>query len=205
MVCYGLIAALTAVKVWDQYGQVQRVAGGEATAISALWRDFSGYPSPTRETLRGELREYTQQIIQHAFPEMHEGRVPTEGVHLVDAIQDTLFAFEPVTERQKLIHAETLRAFNHMALARRDRVDAANTGLPGVLWAVLLPGAFGCILLSLFYRIEEPLLQYVCTVGLGGFVAMVLFVVFALDRPFMGDLAIQPDSYQQVFEHLMKP
>jgi len=205
MVCYGLIAALTAVKVWDRYGQVAEVASSEATSLSTLWRDLGGYPSPTREKLQGHLRAYTDQVIRRAWPEMQAGRVPTEGVHMIDDFQRDLFAFEPVTETHKLIHAETLQAFNKMAHDRRRRVDAATTALPDVLWVVLLPGAFCCILLSLFYRIEEPRLQYICTVGLAGFIAMVLFVVFALDRPFVGDMAIQPDSYQRVFDHLMKP
>src|SRR5262245_51138057 len=52
MVCYGLIAALTAVKVWDRYDQVQEIADAEATSISALWRDIGGYPAPTRGKLR---------------------------------------------------------------------------------------------------------------------------------------------------------
>jgi lipopolysaccharide export LptBFGC system permease protein LptF len=136
---------------------------------------------------------------------MNRGRVPTEGVQLVNRLQEILFVFEPATETQKLIHAETLRSFNLLAHARRERVDAATTALPDVLWWVLLPGAFACLVLSLFYRIEEPLLQYVCSVGLAGFIAMVLFVIFALDRPFIGDLAITPESYERVYDHLMKP
>lgn len=205
MVCYGLIAALTAVKVWDRYSQVQEIASSEATSLSTLWRDLGGYPSPEREKLKGHLRDYTDQVIRRAWPEMQAGRVPTVGVRMIDDFQKELFAFEPVTESQKLIHAETLGAFNRMAHDRRKRVDAATTRLPDVLWVVLLPGAFACIFLSLFYRIEEPRLQYVCTVGLAGFISMVLFVIFSLDRPFVGDMAITPDSYQKVYDHLMKP
>lgn len=203
MVCYGLIAALTAVKVWDRYDQVQEIAAAEATSISALWRDLGGYPAPTREKLRSQLRSYTEHVIQKAWPEMQKGRVPTAGVQMITDFRETLFQFEPATESQKLIHAEALRAFNQMAVDRRKRVDSSTTGLPSVLWSVLLPGAFASILLSLFYRIEEPKVQYVCTIGLAGFIAMVLFVIFALDRPFVGDMGITPESYQRVYDHLM--
>ena len=37
-----------------------------------------------------------------------------------------------------------------------------------------------------------------------GFVAMVLFVIISLDRPFRGAMAIPPDSYQLVHDQLMK-
>ena len=205
MVCYGLIAALTAVKVWDRYDQVQSIASAEATSLGALVRDFGGYPSPVREQLKGELRAYTQQVIERAWPAMKYGVVPTEGVKLIDQVQKTLFTFQPATESEKLIHAETLRAYNQMIVLRRQRVDAAKTALPNVLWVVLLPGAFACLLLSLFYRIEEPKLQYICSIGLAGFIAMVLFVIFSLDRPFVGEMGIKPDSYQIIYDQLMKP
>jgi hypothetical protein len=205
MVCYGLIAALTAVKVWDRYDQVLSIASAEATSLGALVRDFDGYPSPVREQLKEEVRVYTEQVIEHAWPAMGKGYVPTEGVKLIDKVQKTLFTFQPATESEKLIHAETLRAYNQMIVLRRQRVDAAKTALPDVLWVVLLPGAFACLLLSLFYRIEEPKLQYICSIGLAGFIAMVLFVIFSLDRPFVGDMAIQPDSYRIIYDQLMKP
>ena len=203
-VCYGLVAALTAVQVWETYSQVSDIVSNEVTTIAMLWRDLGGYPSPVKETLREELRVYTQQVIDGAFPEMKRGRTPSEGVQLVNRLQETLFAFEPTTEREKIVHAETLHAFNQFVHARRKRVDVATTALPDVLWVVLLPGAFACIFLSLFYRIEEIKVQLVCTFGLAAFISMVLFVVFALDRPFVGEMGITPASYQLVVDQLMK-
>jgi hypothetical protein len=205
MVCYGLITALTAVNVWDRYGAVAEIASNEATSLGTLYRDLAGYSSPTREQLKSELSAYTLFVIERAWPEMQKGRVPTEGVKLIDKFQTTLFAYEPTTDSQKILHAEALRAYNHMVHVRRQRLDAATTALPVVLWVVLLPGAFACIVLSIFYRIEEPKLQYVYTIGLAGFIAMVLFVIFALDRPFVGDMAITPDSYRIIYDQLMKP
>jgi hypothetical protein len=68
----------------------------------------------------------------------------------------------------------------------------------------VLPGAMGCLLLSLFFPIEEPHFQAVLVAGLAGFVAMVLFVIISLDRPLQGVMAIPPDSYQLVYDQLMK-
>ena len=122
----------------------------------------------------------------------------------MDRFLAQLLVFEPTSESQKLLHAETLSAFNRMHEARRQRLDAVNSGLPGVMWVVLLPGAMGCLLLSLFFPIEEPHFQAVLVAGLAGFVAMVLFVIISLDRPFHGAMAIPPASYQLVYEQLMK-
>jgi hypothetical protein len=37
-----------------------------------------------------------------------------------------------------------------------------------------------------------------------GFLAMVLFVIIALDRPFVGDMGITAESYQLIYDHHMK-
>ena len=72
------------------------------------------------------------------------------------------------------------------------------------MWSVLLPGAMGCLLLSLFFPIEDPRLQAILTAGLAGFLAMVLFVIISLDKPFHGAMAVSPDSYQLIYEQLMQ-
>jgi hypothetical protein len=204
MVLYGLVAALTAVSVWQKYGQVSDVVSGEAIAIASLWRDLAGYPQRERDSMREVLRGYTNQIINEAWPAQREGRIPTQGVEWMDRLQGQLFAFEPRSESHKLIHAETLSAYNRMVQARRHRLDAVKSGLPGVMWFALLPGAMGCLLLSAFFRLEDGRVQAILVAGLAGFMAMVLFVIISLDRPFQGAMAISADSYQLVYDQLMK-
>ena len=204
MLLYSLVAALTAVGVWQRYSQVSDVISAEATAIATLWRDLGGYPEPLREASQGVLRGYTEQVIREAWPQMREGRIPREGVEWMDRLQAQLYAFEPATEGQKLAHAETLRAFNQLVQQRRQRLDAVQVGLPGVFWWVLLPGAMGCIVLFFFFHVENARFQAFLLLGLAGFLAMVLFVIIALDRPFQGEMGISADSYQLVYDHHMK-
>src|SRR5688572_22496220 len=180
MMLYALIAALTAVSVWTRHSQVTDIVSSEATAIASLWRDLGGYPQRERDSMREVLRGYTNQIIQEAWPQQRRGRIPRIGVEWLDRFQAQLFAFEPTSESQRILHAQTLTAYNRLVEARRQRLDAVNTGLPGVMWFVLLPGAMGCLLLSLFFPIEDARSQAILAIGLAGFVAMVLFVVISL-------------------------
>jgi hypothetical protein len=203
MVLYSLVAALTAVSVWAKHSQVSDTVSGEATAIASMWRDLGGYPQRERDAMRDVLRGYTNQIIQEAWPEQKQGRVPRAGVEWMDRLLAQLLVFEPTSESQKVLHAETLSAFNRMHEARRQRLDAVTSGLPGVMWVVLLPGAMGCLLLSLFFPLEDTRFQAILVLGVAGFLSMVLFVIISLDRPFQGAMAVPPDSYQLVYDQLM--
>jgi len=154
--------------------------------------------------MREVLRGYTIQIIEEAWPEQRAGRIPRAGVEWMDRLQAQLFAYEPGRESQTILHAETLGAYNRLIEARRQRLDAANSRLPGVMWFVLLPGAMGCLLLSLFFPIEDTRYQRILMMGLAGFLAMVLFVIISLDRPLRGAMAVSADSYQLIHDQLMK-
>jgi len=205
MVFYGLAVALIAVSVWQTYSDVSKVVSGEATALARIYRDANGYPDSVRQTLQTELRDYTHQIIYEAWPAQRRREVPTAGVSLMNTFQATLFSFEPTTESQKLLHAETLRAYNELILARRLRVDAVNTGLPGVMWAVIVLGAFIGLSASFFFRVQDPRLHIIEVLLLAIFIGLIIFMILALDRPFRGDLGIPPDSYQLIYDQLMKP
>ena len=204
MVLYGLVAALTAVSVWTRHSQVSDTVSAEATAIAGLWRDLGGYPAPQRDAMRDVLRGYTLQVIQEAWPEQMKSRIPRAGVAWMNRFEAQLLVFEPATEGQKILHAQTLGAYNRMVEARRQRLDAITTGLPGVMWFVLLPGAMGCLLLSICFPVEDGRFHAILVTGLSGFVAMVLFVIISLDRPLQGAMAVTPASYQLVHDQLMK-
>src|SRR6185295_11693262 len=98
------------------------------------------------------------------------GKVPGGAFDLMTRFQVMLTKFEPATEGQKLLHGETLRAYNTMIQARRLRLDAVGTGLPNVMWAVIIFGAFISLSSSFFFKVEDPRLHIVEVLLLAMFV-----------------------------------
>ena len=204
MVFYGLVAALLSVNVYETYTEVSRTVSREAAAISAVYRDAGGYPEPLRGELRQAVKDYTSQIIHEAWPQQRKGIIPTGGVALVTRIHDLLDSFEPASEGQKIIHAETLQAMNELLLARRLRVDANREGLPLVLWEVLVFGAMLCLFAASFFSVSSARLQGLGLGMLATLIAIVLFMIFAWDRPFVGEFGVDPGTYELVYEQLMQ-
>lgn len=204
MVFYGLTVALITVSVWESYSEASRVVSQEASALAVLYRDVNGYPLPVRPQLQEVLRDYTESLIKEAWPEQRRGKVPQGGVDRVTRFDAILTGFEPTTEGQKILHAQTLQALDRMTEARRVRLDAVQTALPGVMWAVTLLGAALGLIGSYFFRVEDPRLHTILVVLLSTFIALVIFVVLAFDRPFRGDIGISPEPYQLVYDQLMK-
>jgi hypothetical protein len=201
MVFYGLAVALIAVNVFETYADVSKIISQEATALAALYRDVSAYPESIRSPLQKELRDYVNYVIHEAWHLQQRGQVPSGGVERMNRFQDRLFTFEPATEGQKLLHAETLRAYNNMVQARRLRLDAVGTGLPGVMWIVILVGAVIALSASFFFKVEDVRLHGIQVSLLAMFIGLVIFMTFAFDRPFRGDLGVQPEPYQLIYDH----
>jgi hypothetical protein len=205
MVFYGLAVALIAVSVWQTHTDAAATISGEATTLGVLYREVGGYPEPLRSQLREDLREYVEYVIREAWPLQRHGQVPSGGVEKVNDFEARLVTFEPVTEGQKLLHGETLRTYSQMIEARRLRLDAVLTGLPGALWFVIVIGALISLGSTFFFQVEDARLQRIQVVLLALFIWMIIFIIFALDRPFRGDLGLQPDAYQLIYNQLMKP
>jgi hypothetical protein len=204
MVLYGLAVALIMVSVWETYSDVSKTVSEEATSLAALYRDVSSYPEPIRFDLQKELRDYTDQVIRGAWPVQRRGHVPTAGVEHMNRFQAVLDRFEPATEGQKILHAETLRAFNLTIQARRLRLDAVGTGLPAVMWIVIIVGAFISLSTFFFFKVEDARLHAILASLLAIFMGLAIFLILSLDRPFRGDLGITPEPYQLIYDHLMK-
>lgn len=204
LVFYGLVLALILVSVWENYSQVTQIVSQEATAIGVLYRDASTYPEPARSELRAILKAYTRYVIEKAWPQARAGKPARGGVLFMDQFQEKMRAFEPNSEGEKIKHAEALRAYNHLLQTRRMRLDTVSGSLPGVMWILVLVGGAIAMAATYFFSVRDFRLHATMVSLLASFMALVIFMILALDRPYHGDLGIGTGSYELIYEQLMK-
>lgn len=204
-VFYGITVGLIAVAVWNTNSNASELVSREAAAVGALYRDVSGYPSPLREELRAKLREYTVFVIEEAWPAQQQGhgQIVDTGTLIVDDFQRKLHTFEPGNLSQSTLHAETLRAYNSFIEYRRLRIDAVAGRLSNVMWAVIWVGAAISIGIAYFFNIPDIKLHAILVALMGGFLAMVLFMITINDKPFYGSRSVSSDPYKLIMERLI--
>ena len=204
-VFYGITVGLIAVGVWNTNSNASDLVSREAASIGALYRDVSGYPPPLRDELRGKLREYTVFVINQAWPAQQrgEGQVVRAGVGILDDFQFTLHNFQPANASQSALHGETLHAYNQLLEYRRLRIDAVGGRLSPVMWSVIWVGAAISIGIAYFFNIPDFKLHAILIILMGGFLAMVLFMIVINDKPFFGHSKISSDPYKLIIENVM--
>jgi hypothetical protein len=205
-VFYGITVGLIAVAVWNTNATATDLVSKEASAIGGVYRDVGGFPSPLREELRSKLGEYTAFVIERDWPAQREGKILDGGTIILNDFQTKLFSYEPATPGQVELHSEALHAFNVLADCRRLRLNAVDGGLSGTMWAVIWVGAAISIGVAYLFNIQDPKMHAVLVALMGGFLAMVLFMIVINDKPFYGSASISPGSYQMLLDrmHLVK-
>jgi hypothetical protein len=204
-VLYAVSIGLLAIGAWATYTDVQSKVDREAAALAGLYRDISAYPEPDRSIMQDDLRRYTREVIDVAWPLQRRGIVPTgEGVELSD-FEEHFMSFEPQNQRQDVLMAEAFRTFNELTESRRMRLNSVSSEMPGPLWVLVLVGAFVCIAVSWFYQTGNFRLHLWMTILYAGLLGVLIFLVAVLDNPYRGKVSVSSESIERVYEQVMVP
>jgi hypothetical protein len=193
---YGLLLGLIAAASYTSFSDSETIVNNEATKVTALYRDVSNYPEPVRTQLRGDLEGYARYVINEAWPLQERGEIPRDGAVMVSAMQNRLAAFEPVTEGDKILHAEAFRQFNEFVELRQQRLNSVTTSMPGPLWWVLVTGAVINLVLMAMLSVRRLTTHLVISGLFALFVAMMIFLIVSMDNPFRGEFSVQPDAFR---------
>jgi len=198
-VFYGITLGLVVVATWQNYSDVDSRVGQEAAAVGALYRGVSSFPDPNRAELQADLRQYVLEVINLAWPEQRRGIVPEQEGVTLSKFQTHLAQFEPATDSQKAIYAETYRGFNMVAELRGRRLQGVRAGLPGPMWIVVLVGALLTTALTWFFDLRSQSMHFWMTVMLSVLLGLLIYLLAALDNPFRGGISVGPQPFQLMY------
>ncbi|CAN5421626.1 hypothetical protein BH10ACT7_BH10ACT7_29570 [soil metagenome] len=201
---YGILLALIAVSVYENFQRVDVIVVDETSALAALYRAVSAYPDPYSLQLQDHLREYTYNVINVDWPIQRENVIPSEGNSGVDRLQALLLGFEPQTTGQTALHNQTLSVFFDFLEARRARLDETELALPPMLWVLLTVGAMLNALMLALVDVRNVRVHLIMSGIIAIFVAMLIFVTASMDHPYAGQVSITPEPFQNLLDQLMK-
>ncbi len=202
-VFYGITLGLLAVATWTNYSSTQDKVDVESQRVASLYRDVNSFPEPQRTALDNDLRAYVRQVIDVSWPQQRRGIVPYESGPMLDVFQADLLRFEPQTEREKIVTAESYRVFNALIEARRARLESVTSGMPKSLWSLVILGGLITLTATLFFHTHSFRMHFWMTTLLSTLLGLMVFLIGTLDNPFRGKVSIGPGSLERVYEQLM--
>src|SRR5262249_46482425 len=158
----------------------------------------SRYPEPTRRRLQNDLRNYTRMVIDEAWPEQQKGIIPRGNVATVATLADDLAAFEPASEGQKILHAETYQRFDELVERRRSRLLGVGAGLLRAMWSLVLIGAAITIAVTWCFQVRNPNMHLLMTAFTSSLLGVMIFLMAAMDHPYFGKISVSSEPFQLI-------
>jgi hypothetical protein len=202
-VFYGILLGLVAVGVYANYASASDLVEREASTLAALYSDTAALPEPHRTELLTDLRAYAKETIEKDWPTQAKGVVPTGGTDHVTAYQKHLLEVHPAVKADEIAYAEAAGQFEKLVELRSNRLVKVTSGIPDLLWSVLLIGA--AFTVGIIWMLDMQInVHAILTAVLSMFLGIVIFLIADMDKPFRGQVLATSDAYELVYNGLMK-
>ncbi|HZC01202.1 MAG TPA: DUF4239 domain-containing protein [Gammaproteobacteria bacterium] len=203
-IVYAVLLALLVIAVWEQYQRARETVESEANGVAEVAWLAHRLPEPEHYQLQEDARSYAHEVVDEEWPQMEEGlegvQSLPEGWDLIDDMRATLQEVEPRTVAEQELYAEGLDRISRFGDARRMRIVAAQEGIPGVLWVVLVFGAVVTVGFTYLFGLRNTWAHRLMVMSLTAVIALVLFAIVAMDYPFSGGARIEPEAFELILE-----
>jgi hypothetical protein len=200
---YAVLLAFIAVATWQDFGTAQSTAQLEANAASDVYRQAAGYPEPLRGRVREGIRLYAEAAIRQWGREA-KGRFGDQASLDLETLHREMLVFEPHGTGEQLVHRQQLHDISRLLDYRRNRIFAAGSGLNPVTWSVILCGSVLIVAFAYFMGTGSFRAHLAMTAILGASIGLVIFLIVAMDYPFLGDIGIKPDALGEVLQGIRR-
>lgn len=193
-VVYAVLLGFVAIGVWERFDAADTRSYDEAAELATVYRDADSFPGGM--AVRATLEKYAASVVDDEWPTMRRGiriDAPNPSLELADHEVRAL----PVTSaRLAGIQSEMLSAMNTAVMDRQTRLTVGFTGINGIMWLVLVAGAYVTVAFTYLFGFERTVMQQLMIGGLSLIIGLVLFLTLALDYPFRGSIAVGPEAFQ---------
>jgi hypothetical protein len=207
-VIYAVLLALVVIAVWQQYQAASETVDQEANATAEIAWLAHRLPEPEGTHIQELCRSYAEEVVHKEWPLMEQGKAPSmtqergtpSGWTIIDDIRASLQDYEPRTKAEEQLYAKGLDQIEELNDARRLRLVAAEEGIPGVLWSVLIFGGITAIGFTYLFGMENTWAHRLMVVTLAAVIGLVLFTIGALEHPFSGGARIGTGAFELILE-----
>jgi Protein of unknown function (DUF4239) len=207
-VIYAVLLALVVIAVWEKYQAANETVEQEANDTAEIFWLAHRLPEPEGSHVQELARSYVEEVVHKEWPLMEQGLAPSmkqvrgtpSGWTIIDDIRASLQDYEPRTKAEEQLYAKGLDQIEELNDARRMRLVAAEEGIPGVLWAVLIFGGIAAIGFTYLFGMENTWAHRLMVVTLAAVIGLVLFTIGALEHPFSGGARIGTGAFDLILE-----
>ena len=197
---YAILLAFVVVVAWEQFNGAEETTHTEATRLSNLLRDAEPLPTENRERIQAAIVTYLESIVDREYDTMADGESDEQTEVAYEAIWDQYYRTETLDEPAATFFSSAVSRLNELGEARRLRLLASQSTIPAPLWILLIGGGIFTISWLFPFRMSDTRTQTLALGTVGAFTGFVLFLIYALQHPFSGDIAVDTAVYESLID-----
>ena len=199
---FGLVAGFMLSTSWVEVRALRSAMTEEVNALVDIEDIAVNLPQPRADSLKHAVARYLQHIVNEELPAMREGRTSASTARALDDLWRPLSDYQPDSQWEVSLREIAIVKVMSIGEQRRQRIVASRERLPALLWGILVGAGLvvvsGACVVSLRYRFPtEAFLGSLTTI-----VALVLFSIFVLERPFQYELTTEASEYRMLWKVL---
>jgi Protein of unknown function (DUF4239) len=201
-VTYAVLLAFVAMLAWEGFNRARAASYAEAARIGDVYNLSAGVADRERSSMRNEIFEYARRVVTVEWPAQAEGRmVDQDSIHL-NGLNKMALALHPSGQADGDLRPLLLQGIERLWNARQERLLAAQTTIPGIVWFVVIVGgaltvAFGSFLGAPSLRMKLAMSAVLAASG-----TLVLILIIALSNPFRGDFRVSTAPFEDVLSRM---
>jgi hypothetical protein len=192
-VIFGLMVAFLAAQVWSDVDRANTSVNREASALRAVVLLAARFPGESETRLRQLLDRYIDDVQRVEWPQMARNEINLTMIPapLADALAVAV-ALPAGTPGASTAQREILAALEGALDARRQRILISHSQVNWVKWSALLVQALCTLVAIALVHSDQPLGAGIALGLFATAIGVCILLVAAHDRPFTGELGIQP-------------
>ncbi len=193
-VLYAVLLAFVVVVVWEQLNDADQAVTAEAGAAVAIHRDLEALDAPSHLAVHNAMVAYLQSVIHTEWPGMMNSQHLIKNSKEYDALWRSVRDIAPGDERQRIWLTAIVDRLNTIDDARDVRWLECENAVPAAMWLMLTCGAVITTLFAAFFGARHGPTHMVMVATLAAVMALSLFLIAAIDHPFIGAVRVEPEA-----------
>ncbi len=199
-VIYALVLGLALVAVWDTRSSAESDVQNEASALHQVYLLSDALPPAAEKQARDTANAYAHHVTTVEWQQMaHRRPLGPEGWTMLNKLRDIYQTTQPAQAAEENAMQEALSQISTLDEARMGRESDAQSDLSPVLWAGLFIGGALTVGFMFMFGVQRRATHLIMVMGLSGFIAFLILLIYQLDTPFHGVLQVGTTDFTRYF------
>ena len=194
---YAVILGFMLYAVWTTLGEADINVDSEANAAVDVYRVAEGLPEPQRTQLQRLARDYVSTVIARDWPQMARGEEPEQSTAIDQEMWKIAMSVKATSASEANAQEQSVSELESLSRRRLTRIRQSKTGLPRMLWCVLLVGGLLTIISSCALGGDSVKLQGLEVFCFSLLISLSLVTISNIHRPFRGLIHVSDYAFRR--------